>query len=41
MTIPNFLTFARIALIPDLVTLLFLDSAGLRWWAFGLFTALA
>jgi len=41
MTIPNFLTFARIALIPVLVTLLFLDSAGLRWWAFGLFTALA
>jgi len=41
MTIPNFVTFARIALIPVLVTLLFLDSAGLRWWAFGLFTALA
>lgn len=41
MTIPNILTFTRIALIPILIVLLFIDSAVLRWWTFGLFTALA
>lgn len=41
MTIPNILTFARVALIPILVVLLFLDGTTPRWWAFGLFAALA
>lgn len=41
ITIPNILTFARIALIPVLVVFLFSDDVVLRWWAFGLFAALA
>lgn len=41
MTIPNLLTFARVALIPPLILLLFLDSIEFRWWAVGLFVFLA
>jgi len=41
MTIPNILTFARIALIPVLVLLLFLDGAAARWWALALFIAMS
>jgi cardiolipin synthase len=41
MTIPNILTLLRIALIPVLIALLFLDGVQTRWWAFGLFSVLA
>lgn len=41
MTIPNILTFIRVALIPVVVALLFFDNPSLRWWAFGLFLGLA
>lgn len=41
MTIPNMLTFSRVALIPLLILLLFLDSTAARWAAMGLFVFLA
>jgi len=41
MTIPNILTFARVALIPILIALLFLGGDLARWGAFVLFGALA
>jgi cardiolipin synthase (CMP-forming) len=41
MTIPNILTFARVALIPLLLVLLFLDGDTTRWWALALYLALA
>jgi cardiolipin synthase len=41
MTIPNILTLARIALIPVIVALLFLADPAMRWWAFGLYVAIA
>lgn len=41
MTIPNILTFIRVALIPVVVALLFFEDPALRWWAFGLFLGLA
>tara|TARA_A100001037_G_scaffold240068_1_gene219865 strand:- start:726 stop:1277 length:552 start_codon:yes stop_codon:yes gene_type:complete len=41
MTIPNILTFIRVALIPVVVALLFFDDPALRWWALGLFFGLA
>lgn len=41
MTIPNLLTFSRVALIPVLILLLFLDGTEFRWWAVGLFVFLA
>jgi cardiolipin synthase len=41
MTIPNLLTISRVALIPPLILLLFLDGAEFRWWAAGLFVFLA
>jgi cardiolipin synthase len=41
MTIPNILTFARVALIPLLIALLFAGGDTARWWAFGLFGILA
>ncbi len=41
MTIPNILTFARIALIPVLVLLLYTDSSAARWWAVGLYALIA
>jgi cardiolipin synthase (CMP-forming) len=41
MTIPNILTFARVALIPLLLVLLFLDGDTMRWWALALYLTLA
>ncbi len=41
MTIPNLLTFSRVALIPLLILLLFLEGVQFRWWAVGLFAFLA
>lgn len=41
MTIPNILTFARIALIPVLVLLLYADGDTGRWWALGLYVLIA
>lgn len=41
MTIPNILTLSRVALIPVIVAMLFADDPAMRWWAFGLFLALA
>jgi len=41
MTIPNFLTLSRVALIPVVILLLFADDPAMRWWTFALFAALA
>ena len=41
MTIPNILTFARVALIPVLVLLLFADGTPARWWALALYLVIA
>jgi len=39
LSLPNILTFSRIAIIPLIIGLLFLDSALARWSAFGLYVA--
>ncbi|HCP01766.1 MAG: CDP-diacylglycerol--glycerol-3-phosphate 3-phosphatidyltransferase [Alphaproteobacteria bacterium] len=41
MTIPNVLTLSRIALIPPVVALLWMDDPEMRWWAFGLFAVIS
>ena len=37
MTTANKLTIMRIALIPVFLVVLYLDFAGARWWALGIF----
>ena len=39
MTTANKLTILRIALIPVFLVVLYLDFAGARWWALGIFAA--
>ena len=39
MTTANKLTIMRIALIPVFLVVLYLDFAGARWWALGIFAA--
>jgi cardiolipin synthase len=40
MTIPNILTLTRVALIPMVILMLFVDDPTMRWWAYGLFVIL-
>lgn len=41
MSLPNILTLLRIALIPIIIALIFMDNSSARWWAFSLFSLAA
>jgi len=41
MSLPNILTLLRIALIPLIIALVFLDNTSARWWALALFSLAA